>query len=399
LVTLAAALLCAPGWGQNGDEVPNTSTQKATPGTFAYITVYDLTGASSIAQYRMTNKGILGSLNPATVPAGFSVEGLAVVPDTNYLYALNTAPYPNPSTFLRFSIKSGRLKPSPIASPGPALTPYAFALTPDGRFALVPAQFSPGTVSSYSIGADGDLTLVSTVSAGMNPCIVAIDPTGTFAYVADFMGLVILEYRIAADGSLTPIGSISTGAHNQPYFLGFSPEGFLYSAGCCALQGVSEYSIDSSTGALTHLSDFSTGHDASSEAWAIAFDPTGKYAYVTNTDSDISQYTIASFKVNRRSGALTRNGPDTTAAAAFQIVVDPSGKFVFALSYAALGLSENSVYQFKISSSGTLVPNGTVLLPGNPPEQTSGSMVFAVRPKAAGSLVPASIAGADPSTE
>src|SRR5579862_7364792 len=366
LVALAGALLCTPGWSQDSNDVPDASAQKSTPGTFAYITVYDLTGASSIAQYRMTNKGVLGSLNPAAVPAGFGVEGLAVVPGTNYLYALNVAPYPNPGTFQRFTIRSGRLKPNPIASPGPVLTPYPFALTPDGRFALVPAQLEPGTVSSYSIGADGDLTLVSTVSAGMNPCIVAIDPTGTFAYVADFMGLVILEYRIAADGSLNPIGSIFTGPDNQLYFLGFSPEGFLYSAGCCALQGVSEYSVDSTTGALTHLADFSTGHDESSDAWAITFDPAGKYAYVTNTDSDISQYTIASFKVNRRTGALTRNGPDTTAAAAFQIVVDPSGKFVFALSYAALGLSENSVYQFKISSSGTLIPNGTISLPGNP---------------------------------
>jgi 6-phosphogluconolactonase (cycloisomerase 2 family) len=255
-------------------------------------------------------------------------------------------------------------------------------------------------VNSYSIGANGDLTLVSTLTAGGDPCIVAIDPTGTFAYVADFTGLVILGYRIAADGTLTPTGSISTGAHNQPYFLGFSPDGFLYSAGCCAVGGVSEFSIDSSTGALTHLADFRTGPEESNEGVAIAFDPTGKYAYVTNTGSGPSGFTIASFKVNQLTGALTSNGPETPTSGALQIVVDPSGKFVFALTAATVYNATDSVYQFKISSSGTLVPNGIVPLSGRVPEKTSGSIVFAARPKAAGSLVPnASIAGADPSTE
>jgi 6-phosphogluconolactonase (cycloisomerase 2 family) len=360
---LVAALLCALSCGGGNPAMPNT---------YAYIAVYGQTGASSIAQFQLTNSGTLGPLNPAIVPAGVSVSGLSVVPGTNYLYALDNATNSNISTFLRFSIKSGGLEPNPIGSPGPVETPYPFALTPDGRFLLVPF---PG-LTSYRIGADGAVTLVSSVPAGMDPCIVAIDPTGTFAYVADNTGLAIYEYRIAADGTLTPIGNISTGPQNQPYFLGFSPEGFLYSAGCCRLGGVSEYSIDSSTGALAHLNDFTTVSDGTGEAVSIAFDPAGKYAYVTNSDSVLSGYTISSFTVNKSTGALTRNGPDTPAVGTLQVVVDPSGRFVFALSKEFSGFSQNVVYQFKISSSGTLVPNGIVSLPGNLPYETAGSIVF-----------------------
>src|SRR5258708_38505974 len=101
LVALAGALLCALGWAQDNKDVPNASAQKATPGTFAYVTVFDQTGASSIAEFRMTNKGILGPLNPATIPAGSGVAaGLAVVPGTDYLYTLWDSQYVNtPSTF------------------------------------------------------------------------------------------------------------------------------------------------------------------------------------------------------------------------------------------------------------------------------------------------------------
>jgi hypothetical protein len=52
-----------------------------------------------------------------------------------------------------------------------------------------------------------------------------------------------------------------------------------------------------------------------------------------------------------------------------EIAVDPLGRFVFALA-------QDTVYQFKVSSSGTLVPNGTASLPGNVPEQTAGAIMF-----------------------
>ena len=364
LAAFGAALLCALGCG--GGRTP------VMPNTYAYIEVAaPASDVSSIAQFQVTNAGTLTPLTPATVPAGSNISGLSVGANSNYLYALNDSGYAVPSAFLRFSINSaGLLASNPLASPSAGTTPYPFALTHDGRFALIPAMPNgPGTLSSYSVSSAGALTLVNTVSAGVNPCIVVIDATGKLAYVADFVGSAILEYKIAADGTLTPNGTISTGIHNQPYFLALSPQGFLYSAGCCQLQAVSEYAINSSTGKLTHLNDFPAFHDQSSVPVAIAFDVTGTYAYVTNTDGAISGYTIASFKVNKTTGALTRNGPDTPSAGALQLAVDPSGKFVFALS-------ATTVYQFKIGSSGTLVPNGTATLPGSVPRETSGVIAF-----------------------
>jgi DNA-binding beta-propeller fold protein YncE len=77
------------------------------------------------------------------------------------------------------------------------------------------ANSSPGSVSAYSIGANGALMLNvpgSPFAAGNTPLSVAVDPTGKFAYVANTGGNVssgdVSAYSIGADGALTPIGTV-----------------------------------------------------------------------------------------------------------------------------------------------------------------------------------------------
>jgi DNA-binding beta-propeller fold protein YncE len=73
-----------------------------------------------------------------------------------------------------------------------------------GQFAYV-ANFESNNVSAYSIdGSNGTLTPIpgSPFAAGSNPISVAVDPTGKFAYVANFVGSA---YSIGSNGALTPI--------------------------------------------------------------------------------------------------------------------------------------------------------------------------------------------------
>ncbi len=70
---------------------------------------------------------------------------------------------------------------------------------------------------------------------------------------------------------------------------------------------VSAYNIDSSTGTLTPMTIPKVAARVS--PGAIALDPTGRFAYVTNTNSkDISAYTI-----DANTGALTPMAVPTVA--------------------------------------------------------------------------------------
>jgi 6-phosphogluconolactonase (cycloisomerase 2 family) len=314
-----------------------------------------------LAQFQVTSDGELKPLDPPAVSIGTEPISLAASPDGKYVYALEDALSQGAYTitFLRFSINNdGTLAPNPVTSPVPS-GDYPFTLSPDGRLALVPWG---NTVASYSISPSGQFTLASTVPAGSNACTVAIDPTGQFAFVGNFLDDSISEYKIGADGALTPTGTIST-SPTAVYFLGFSPEGFLYSIGEPYTTTLGEYSINSSIGTLTEVNDLANGQFT----FSFAFDPTGTYAYTANADG--GPYSISAFSVDKTNGTLVSNAAAIPTTGAYQIAVDPTGQFVFALG-------GGTVWQFKIDSTGALVSNGEFPMIGGT-GLTSGSITFA----------------------
>jgi 6-phosphogluconolactonase (cycloisomerase 2 family) len=119
-------------------------------------------------------------------------------------------------------------------------------------------------------------------------------------------------------------------------------------------KSVSVYRIDASTGklALVAGSPFAAGL----EPIASALTPDGKFAYVLNKQSA----NVSAYRVDSRTGALTRVPGSPFAPAGFAsdpvgIVVDPSGKRVYAVSNAG-------VSAFAIDpTSGALAP-----VPGSP---------------------------------
>lgn len=362
LALLVVVLFSTIGWG-----APN---QPPARNTFIYV-LTGLTEASYISQFQVASNGTLRPLNPPTVSAGNNTVSITVSPDGNYLFALDNPGDLIPGTFLRFSINSdGTLASNPVTSTGPAGFVYPFTLTPDGKFALVPVG---NTVMSYSIDASGEFSLVSTVAAGSNACTVAIDPTGQFAYVGNFQDHTISEYRIAPDGELTSNGSVSV-APNEVYLFAFSPEGFLYSAGCCQLTGLVRYSISPSLGTIIRGTPYRIGH----LPWSFAFNPSGTYAYTVNADNGTTS--ISSLRVNTATGALTKNGLDIpiSGRGAGQIAVDPSGRFVFLAQPTIQAGVKGTIWLFIINGSGRLAPNGTIPL-DVADDETSGFIAFSAR--------------------
>jgi YVTN family beta-propeller protein len=239
-----------------------------------------------------------------------------------------------------------------IGSVAADLGAHSVAVDPSGKFAYV-ANFGDldirfGNVSMYTINpTSGALTSTGTVPAVDSPWSVAVDPSGKFAYVANEGGLAptaVSMYTIdPTTGGLTSIGAIPSGG--RAISVAVHPSGkFAYVAD----GNISMYAINPTSGTLTSLGTVGAGAFPS----AIAIDPSGKFAYVTNSYSnDVSMYTI-----DTATGALTSVGLIAAGTDPTSVAVDPSGKFAYVTNS---GSNDVSMYTVN-AATGTLTSIGTI---------------------------------------
>jgi len=270
-------------------------------GKFAYVAN---STSNNVSMYMINPT--TGTLEPiGTVTAGTSPKSVAVVPSGKFAYVANQGS--NDISMYAINPATGTLQPMGTVAAGKA--PSSVAVDLSGKFAYVADGFPDDNVSMYTINATtGALTSTGTIAAGNRPSSVAVDPSGKFTYVAncDDAGDVSMYIINATTGTLTSTGTAA--AASRPCSVAVDPSGkFAYAAnqgeGCCsANDGVSMYTINSSTGALTSI-----GLMNGNAGWcptSLAMDPSGKFAYVANLCSnDISMYMI-----NATTGALTLIG-------------------------------------------------------------------------------------------
>jgi 6-phosphogluconolactonase (cycloisomerase 2 family) len=176
-----------------------------------------------------------------------------------------------------------------------------------------------------------------------------------FVYVANFNGTVS-AYSIGAMGALTPIGApVASGS--LPNAVAVDPTGkFVYVANLNS-DDISAYSIGAA-GVLTPIGDPVA---AGTGPVSVAVDPTGKFVYVPNEGSnDISAYSIGA------TGALTPIGAEVAAAGSFPnaVVVDPTGKFLY-VTNSTNPPSNGNVSAYSIGAAGVLTPIGVTVGPGS----------------------------------
>src|SRR5712664_2110503 len=218
-----------------------------------------------------------------------------------------------------------------------------------GRFAYV-ANCGPscgtsgpdGNVSAYTIdGATGALTPVagSPFPAGSNPRSVTVDPTGRFAYVANFFSGNVSGYIIdGTTGALTPVAGSPFLAGGTPFTVTVDPTSrFAYVANQFS-NNVSAYTIDGSTGALTPVagSPFSAGGIAPR---SVTVHPTGQFAYVTASDS------VSAYRINQATGALTpvAGSPFPGVMDPISVTVDPTGRFAYVANFSFQNVSAYTI--------------------------------------------------------
>jgi YVTN family beta-propeller protein len=256
----------------------------------------------------------------------------------------------------------------PVSTHGFGVYPGSITVDPLGRFAYLTNEGDPwgyedganGSVAMYSIDAtSGALTSTGMINGNCpglcDPSPMVVDPSGKFAYVVTGGGGIpfsLAMYTIdATTGALTSIGTIAAGG--VPNSVAVDPAGkFVYMATANVTPGlagsVSAYAINATTGALTSVGTIATGTDPGS----VAVDPSGKFAYVTNSGSnDVSMYTIEA-----TTGALGSIGTIAAGTDPVSVAVDPSGKFAYVTNF-----SSNDVSMYNINATtGSLTSLGTI---------------------------------------
>jgi 6-phosphogluconolactonase len=269
---------------------------------------------NDISLFDILSNGYVNEIPPRTsvaingngTPGGGTQPKLLVMdPAGNYLYVMNTAS----DNISVFSIESGtgaltQLPTSPFSLSG--LTPLNMVLTPTGNFLYISVSgghigTNNGSILGFSVNA-GVLQLLNpplTSADGVNPNGLAIDPTGTYLYVANTQSNSISIFTILPSGALEDNvpGSPLDDIYSDPFALLLDPKGqYLYVANQGS-SNVAVYSIDSSTGLPTALTTSTSAFAFTTEGSPsfLVEDPNGNYLFVGNQGSSAG---IQAFGVN-----------------------------------------------------------------------------------------------------
>lgn len=215
--------------------------------------------------------------------------------------------------------------------------PNTMAIDPSGSFLFQTAlgNGGPGGIYAYTINrSNGDLSIAagSPYLTGVSFMDDVVDQTGKFLYALSGQGGVYAFSIEAGTGTLTQIAGSpfaaaapSNGGFPRPATLMAVDQTnkFLYVS---TTSGISAYSIDQSTGTLTAIggSPFASGV---SNSWTIVITPNNSFLYQLQSQNSTS---IFGYSINQSTGTLT------------------------ALSNSPFGAGQ----------CGTLVPSGTVGIPG-----------------------------------
>jgi 6-phosphogluconolactonase (cycloisomerase 2 family) len=365
---LAFVLLLAACSGGGGTGAPPATTPRfsgfvyvanfgGSPGTVSAFTINAATGA-------------LTAVAGSPFAAGSSPFSVTVDPSGKFAYVANY--WSNDVSAFTINAATGALTPvagSPFAAGSPVAAgiprPASVTVDPSGKFAFV-ANFNdrPSSVSAFTIdAATGALTQVlnSPFPAGNGPIFVTVHPSGQFAYVANANSNDISTYTVATgNGALVACMCSSPAVGTNPVSVTVDPSGkFLYVVNRGS-NDVSAFEIDAlgnlyvvpgspfAVGAVTTVDPSGSGPNS------VTVGPSGKFAYVANHNSN----NVSVFTINAATGGLTEvaGSPFAAGSAPLSVTVDPTGKFAYVTSQNS-GVPANNVFAYTINAAtGALTP-------------------------------------------
>ena len=293
---------------------------------------------------------------------------ITVTPDGKFLYVGNA----NSAQISAFSINGTTgLLTEVSGSPFPSGPSASVRVHPSGKF-LYAANFDQGSISVFGIDpATGVLSEILGSPFGLAGLVMslALHNSGNFLYATyagtdGLLGIAVFSVdpntgvitRLVHSrldlqaGSLTmhPSGKFLYSARNN-LFLMFSSVG--------GTAGIWTMTVDSVTGSLTLPSNQATPAVNPTE---VAVDPSEKFAYV----SDDVQGTVGQFTIDGSSGVLTHVADVAAGDQPFSLSTDAAGKFIYV---ANAGSNDISVFAINASTGGLTATSGSPFSAGTTP--------------------------------
>jgi 6-phosphogluconolactonase (cycloisomerase 2 family) len=235
--------------------------------------------------------------------------------------------------------------------------PQAVAASPNDKF-LYTAN-SNGSISEYKVGSTGALTKVSgSPLTGLgNPVSLVVDPTSGFLLVVDQTNKALSSYTInSSTGALSLLNSVSTAT--SPTVVALDPLGVqaLVAEGTATLQ----YFPISLNGTIGSPQTYTAG----ATPVASSIDPTSQHLFQVNTNGNLAcVYTLLETGV--QSGAPCYNTGNLPSA----VLAEPSGRFVYVANSA-----DNNISAYSLNTSnGVLTPIAGTFTTGSGPDSLSAS--------------------------
>jgi 6-phosphogluconolactonase len=348
----------------------------AAPAVIAYVGTGTDSSANAIYAFRYDEA--TGRLDPlglaATTP---HPTFLAMHPNGRFLYAVNeeSLDHKNGHSVAAFAVDGAGPKLLPLGiAPCGGDRPCAVAVDPTGRFAFV-ANYGSGTMAALPVRADGGLDSPQFVFQDPQPtsphprqtephahCVV-LDPTNQFLYSCDLGADKVMIYRFDAKAGVLSRNLPASAAVPQAYgprHIAISRDGrraYVLNEIASTLIAFDRRTDDGSLTERQALSTLPPGWSGKSTAAEIALDAAGRFLYTSNRGHD----SIAVFAL----------GPDGTVSSIdFTpcgkeprfFTLSPSGRFLLVADEAG-----DAITVFRIDPvSGRLSPAGPPVSVANP---------------------------------
>jgi 6-phosphogluconolactonase len=320
----------------------------------------------------------------------------------------------------RLNISTGKLTPMGLAAE--STSPSYLAIHPNHRFLYAVNEVNEfrgqkaGAVSAFSIDrSTGKLKLLNEVSSGgTGPCHLTMDKSGMNVLVANYDGGSVAVLPLNEDGSLRNPStfiqhtgsSVNKESQQAPHAhcIRTSPDNRFVLAADLGLDEVVVYRFDPARGSLTPNDPSFGKAPPGAGPRHFVFHPNGRFVYVINE----IQCTLSSFSYDGVHGALKELQTVSTLPDGYnvrnednaaEIVVDPSGKFVYgsnrghdSIAVFAIDRTKGTVTLVeRVSTQGKtpcgfgIDPTGSYLIAGNQDSDTL--VVFGIDAKT-GKLTP-----------
>jgi hypothetical protein len=365
-----------------------------------------------------------GQLNlPKVVGPDDSSQEVVATPDGRFLFAVNQGS----NTVAAFRIRrdgslsfvgtfaSGGVQPDSIGIVGDKLYVSnrgdATAAGPGGVPAANPGSAVPN-ITGFTIDPDGSLTPIpgATVAfpVGTIPSQNLIAPGKPFLF-SDIFGVntapqsnTLAPFQVQSDGTLNlaPGGNVAAQSSGSttpaPALLGAdaNPNLPIIYAGLTGLNEVAVFTYDAS-GRITFVGATDPNNQGGKAPCWVAVSPDGKFLYTGDTGSDsVGVYSLADALHPALVQEFFLGGPHVPPGSppgtpgqvgVFQVAVDPSGRFVYAVTqnFSPNGLFQegNQLHILSVGHDGTLTePKGPVVLPADAVPGTAHPQGIAVVP-------------------